>query len=627
MRYLVLVTFLCLACDDGGGDPTPPTPDMSPDMRIPSDGGEPEPQPDGQPEPEPGPEADATLPDDQGRPPVDGGPMDRGVDPDDGVPDMRPPAVARVVINEAVPSPLAEAEDWFELTAIGPAGAQVSLAGMTIIDSDPENIRMELPDRMLTVGEFLVIDAVGANGPSGPLNAHFKLGGGDALTLSNAAGEVVDSVTWVDGDANDGQSWGRLPDGTGDWGTRRPTRGQPNADLDPSQPLTPFPREVVTVRLTVADADWMRVRTDPAAGEWVAADLDFGGLMLPQIAIRTYGGASLDAAVEAGTGRFPLRLDLNRLVDGQDLFGKNRFELDNGYADPSRMKVALAFQLFREFGVPAPQTAFVDLWINGQHIGLYTLIESIDADFVRQFEDNDGDLYRPELPASALTDLGAAYAPYANSANIERNADTTDHSDFLRLIAAINRGTPLAEAIDVDVALRYLAANVALVNLDSYIGEGENYWLYADGGIFKIIPWDVNRAFGGESCGCRPADLIGLPIEEPTCGPMRDRPLIGRLLGDPMRLAEYHTLIERFIDVPAHPEVLGATITALANRIRPYVEGDPTGFDDAIAFEQAVGANGDLLGFMQARAMAIRAQLAGEAPASGDGGGCREPVP
>lgn len=621
MRYLVLVTFLCLACDDGGEDP-PVTGDASPDMTQPGDGGEPEPQPDAEPSPEPSP--DGAVMDGS---PTDGAPMDQGVPPDGDVPDGDVPPSARLVINEVVPQPVGEGADWLELTAIGPAGAQVSLAGHTLIDSDPDNIQMTLPDRMLTVGEFLVIEAVGANGPSGDLNANFRLGRDDSLTLSDTAGAVVDSVDWADGNAGEGQSWGRLPDGTGDWGTRRPTRGAPNAELDPDQPISLFPRDVVTVRLNFEAPDLMTLRGDPAAGEWVPADLDFGGLMVPQVAVRAYGGASLQAAIDAGNGRFPLRVDLNRIIEGGDLFGKNKFELDNGFADPSRMKVALAFQLFREFGVPAPQTAFVDLWINDEHIGLYTLIESIDGDFVDQFEDNDGDLYQPELPASALADLGAVYAPYADSANIERNANDTDHAAFLRLIAAINRGTPLAEAIDIDVALRYLAVNVGLVNLDSYMGEGENYWLYADAGIFKIIPWDVNRAFGGESCGCRPADVIGLPIEEPTCGPMRERPLIGRLLGDPTRLQDYRDYVRSFIDVPAHPDVLRPTIAALADRIRPYVEADPTAFDDAVAFEQAVGADGDLLGFMQARAMAIRAQLAGEAPAVGDGGGCQPDMP
>jgi spore coat protein CotH len=478
----------------------------------------------------------------------------------------------------------------------------------------------------LAVGEFLVIEAVGVDDAAGPLEAPFRLGRADSVSIVDGD-TVVDTVAWVDGDAPEGQSWGRLPDGTGDWGGRRPTRLAPNAPLEAGQPESLFPTEVVTLRLAIEDADWTAMQADPEAGDWVAADLDFGGIAVPQVAVRPFGGGSLDAAVEAGSPRYPLRVDLNRLVAGQSLFGKKKFELDNGHGDASRLRVALTFQLFREFGVPAPQTAFADVYVNDTHIGLYTLIETIDGDFVDQFEDNDGDLYQPELPASALGDLGATYAPYADSANIERNSNSTDHSAFLGLIGAINRGGALAEALDIDVALRYLAVNTALVNLDSYQGTGADYWLYADAGIFKIIPWDVNQSFGAESCGCRPADIIGLPIEEPTCGPVADRPLIGRLFDNAMHLEEYRTLLTRFIDVPAHPDVMRATIMGLANRIRPFVEADPTAFTDAAAFEQAVAMDGDLMGFIEARAAAMRAQLAGEAPAVGDGMGCTPPMP
>lgn len=611
---LAAVAMFSLGCDDGASDP-PPSMDAGADMQA-----EPEPGPEGQPEPEPGPDVDGGEPEPEPGPDVDGGEPEPT--PDGGMPDMMPPpAEAQLVINEIVAQPVGEGPDWIELTVIGPAGAQLNLSEFSVIDDDPENLALTLPDQMATVGDFIVIDAVGSNGATGPLNANFKLGKDDAVTLSR--GDVVaDSVDWIEGDAAEGQSFGRLPDGTGGFGSRRPTKGAPNAALDPNQPDSLFPADVVTIRLDIAAADWAAVQADPQAGDWVAADLDFGGLTVPQVAVRTYGGASLDAAVEADSPRYPLRVDLNRLVDGQSLFGKAKFELDNSFADPSRLKVALAFQLFREFGVPAPRTAFADVWVNDTHVGLYTLIETIDGDFVDQFDDNDGDLYQPELPASALGDLGAIYEPYAASANIERNADTTDHANFLALIAGINRGAELPAVLDIDVALRYLAVNVGLVNLDSYMGDGENYWLYADTGVFKIIPWDVNRAFGGESCGCRPADLIGLPIEEPTCGPLADRPLIGRLLGQPMWADEYRELLERFIDVPAHPDVLRATIGALADRVRPFVEGDPTGFDDAMAFEQAVAMDGDLVGFIEARRAAIQAQLAGEAPSVGDGQGC-----
>lgn len=614
---LAAAAMFCMACDDSEvADPPTPVVDAGADMQT-------------EPEPDLGPEGDAGEPEpgaDMGEPQPDGDVGDGDV-ADGGTADMAPPpAEPQLVINEVVPSPVGDGPDWIELTVIGPAGAQVALGEYSVRDDDPENVALTLPDQMATVGDFIVIDAVGSNGETGPLNANFKLGKDDAVNLSRGDA-VADSVDWIDGDAPEGQSFGRLPDGTGDFGARRPTRGAPNAALDPDQPASLFPTEVVTVRFTVADADWAAVQADPQAGDWVAADLDFGGVEVPQVAVRTYGGASLDAAVEADSPRYPLRVDLNRLVAGQTLFGKSKFELDNSFADPSRLKVALAFQLFREFGVPAPRTAFADVWVNDTHVGLYTLIETIDGDFVDQFDDNDGDLYQPELPASALGDLGAVYPPYAASANIERNADSSDHAAFLALIASINRGTSLPDVLDVDVALRYLAVNVGLVNLDSYMGDGENYWLYADAGVFKIIPWDVNRAFGGESCGCRPADLIGLPIDEPTCGPLADRPLIGRLLGQPIWADEYRVLLERFIDVPAHPDVLRATITALANRIRPNVEADPTGFDGVAAFERAVAMDGDLVGFMEARRAAVMAQLAGEAPSVGDGNGCTPIAP
>jgi len=50
--------------------------------------------------------------------------------------------------------------------------------------------------------------------------------------------------------------------------------------------------------------------------------------------------------------------------------------------------------------------------------------------------------------------------------------------------------------------LRYFAVNTALVNLDSYQGNMKhNYYLYGEDGVFSIIPWDYNMAFGGFGVG------------------------------------------------------------------------------------------------------------------------------
>ena len=42
--------------------------------------------------------------------------------------------------------------------------------------------------------------------------------------------------------------------------------------------------------------------------------------------------------------------------------------------------------------MPAPRASFVDLTVAGEHLGLYTMVEQVDKDFLaKHFEDDDGD--------------------------------------------------------------------------------------------------------------------------------------------------------------------------------------------------------------------------------------------
>lgn len=42
-------------------------------------------------------------------------------------------------------------------------------------------------------------------------------GGGDAVNLYDGSATLVDSTTWVDGEGAEPGSWGRLPNGTGNF--------------------------------------------------------------------------------------------------------------------------------------------------------------------------------------------------------------------------------------------------------------------------------------------------------------------------------------------------------------------------------------------------------------------------
>ncbi|PKP01609.1 MAG: hypothetical protein CVU11_14740, partial [Bacteroidetes bacterium HGW-Bacteroidetes-6] len=70
--------------------------------------------------------------------------------------------------------------------------------------------------------------------------------------------------------------------------------------------------------------------------------------------------------------------------------------------------------------------------------------------------------------------------------------------DIFHLIDVLNNDTAnIAEVLNIDRTLWMHAFNYSMINLDSYIGYSQNYYMYEDdNGIFNTIPWDLNMSFG-----------------------------------------------------------------------------------------------------------------------------------
>ncbi len=125
-----------------------------------------------------------------------------------------------LVINEvaAKGDPL----DWFELYNTG--DSDISLSGLVVAD-DLTNAakRVAFPSGlMIAPGEFLQVEVDSDNW------AGFGLGGDEELGIWTSEGVLVDSVDWDEGDAGEGESYSRLPDGTGEFHSVVPTPGYEN---------------------------------------------------------------------------------------------------------------------------------------------------------------------------------------------------------------------------------------------------------------------------------------------------------------------------------------------------------------------------------------------------------------
>jgi hypothetical protein len=405
--------------------------------------------------------------------------------------------------------------------------------------------------------------------------------------------------------------------------------------------------------------------TTPCGTEYVRGTLRVAGWELADVGIRFKGNSSLDGVAriadgQPGAGRYSFKVKTDEFVQGQDLDGIGTLNLHNSFMDPSLLREHLAYRAFRQAGVPASRTAFVDLWVNGERWGFYVSVQEVDKAFLRQhFGDDAGNLYKPEYGplvyrgdsihdyATTVTGSGGAtiaQVPGDVAYQKKTNEKAADFSDLIALMEVLSNAPEqgfeeaVRAVLDVDRLLDALAVYAVIVALDGYGGGlSQNYYLYRAPatGRFSFIPWDLNNAFGTFDCFTLTAEqVLHLNPREPYClgtpdatgggQPIQpdDRPLISRLLAVPTLRDAYEARIRALLAGPLEPEALVEELEAAHSRIEPFVSVDPRAFYPAEDFARSLQEDVDhapgLAAFVRARATTL-AGLLDQPAACGDG--------
>ena len=101
----------------------------------------------------------------------------------------------------------------------------IALANFVVADDlEDAGKRVAFPtDMVIAPGGYLQIEVDNDNW------AGFKLGGDEELGVWTSEGVLADSVDWEEGDSGEGESYARVPDGSGEFQTGgRPTPGTEN---------------------------------------------------------------------------------------------------------------------------------------------------------------------------------------------------------------------------------------------------------------------------------------------------------------------------------------------------------------------------------------------------------------
>lgn len=359
-----------------------------------------------------------------------------------------------------------------------------------------------------------------------------------------------------------------------------------------------FPRDRVNeITIKIALEDWGAMFDDtgalldaqeaaggPVSWErmWVPATLEFNGMQWTNVGVRHKGSSSRWAGWVQGTLKMPLKLDFDQFEDehpetrNQRFYGFKQLSFANNVYDGSLLRDVLAYDLFREAGLAAPQAAHYNITVlTGPHrisLGMYTAIEVIDDTVVeRHFGDDSGNIYEGDGPAASL----AAGAFENTSESIggsfwkKNNREAADWSDVEALYSILHSAqrtsnpeawrASLESVFDVNGFLKWLAIGSLLDHSDTYGYHPHNYYIYNNPatGLLTWIPWDHDRILSGR-------DLTTLDRVDVGA----EWPLIRYLLDQPAYYSAYVDYLAEMVEGPYDPDRMEMRVWEMAGIVR-----------------------------------------------------------
>ncbi len=345
---------------------------------------------------------------------------------------------------------------------------------------------------------------------------------------------------------------GRGRRGRGGRGQQASTPELPKTYLQPDQ-VTQYPDHELydttilrTIFLDFQSQDWIAeldafYRTDVE----VPATMIVDGKIYEGIGTAFRGNSSY-FTVGGPKKSFNIKMDLQ--TPGQRLYGYKTLNLLNGHADRTFLRDVIHSEIGNRY-TSVMRACLVRLVINGENWGVYVNVQQYNKDFLQDAYDTKKGI-RWKIPAGgggALIYQGEELEPYQRSYQIKTNlADPQDAwqslIDLCRKLeqTADEDLTELAQVLDIDATLWFLALEFAILDGDGYFSRGSDYLLYQDAnGRFRPVAYDSNeilaRTSGRGGGGARPPTVESTPLELAD----RDGRPLARLLTVPTWRARY----------------------------------------------------------------------------------------
>lgn len=399
-------------------------------------------------------------------------------------------------------------------------------------------------------------------------------------------------------------------------------------NINPGQDAIFRTDEVATVYLTISTADSISLHAEenwynddyyPAQFRFVNSLMDTELTM--DVGVRLRGNTSRMHPKKSYKINF-------RTFGGSRFVGNKHFNLKAENNDPSFLREHMSLQTFREAGVAAARSHHVQLFLNGEYVGLYLNVEQINDDFVlRRFDDDDGNLYKCRYGSSLKADNDV----YNEGVfELKTNENQNDRSILHNFIQDLNSVPPgqfeefIEADFEVDRFLKYLAVEAIVGHWDGYSYNQNNFYLYENTKTNRIefIPYDLDNTFGIDWI---PGDWARHDVLN-WATTQDARPLANRILSRPKYFNQYAREIAFVLDEVFTTEQYFSQFDDYLSLLESAVEADAYfpltfGFDMSdfyLSHTQGLGGHlpYGLKEYMNIRIESARAQISGTVASS-----------
>ena len=271
----------------------------------------------------------------------------------------------------------------------------------------------------------------------------------------------------------------------------------------------------------------------------------------------------------------------NFKIRGNDkLYGRTQFRLRPDAREATYLRSKLVCDMHNRLGLPSISANYATLYINGEYMGFYILMDAIKLSWVEfEFGDaNSTSLYQCKNMNNNLT------VKSSSTGCTNENEEVTDNSEWIELLTrldAAQSAEDIEDIFDVDQFLTEIAFEYLSGSWDHYLNFGHNFYMYKpkndkwkfmlydfDGELGQDVSMGVRGMGFGQSNSNTNTDYPSYSFADWT----KQRHLIDILiLNDSTR---FDNILRNFVTEVFNPATLFPHIDKLKEYIRPYVELD-----------------------------------------------------